>query len=544
MKKYANQFLIMLCLLSATRLVSVAQVASVDSLETTFLNWHNQDVELDRVPGIATERVYRELLVNRKPQKEIVVAIIDSGIDIYHEDLEGKIWMNKDEIADNGQDDDGNGYVDDIYGWNFIGNKDGENIQFENFEYTRLYKRYNDRFENVLSSSDLAEEHRDEYRTYKKSKDLYIKNLSKYQKEKEGISMFEEIFQTAKDIVKSETGVNPSSIKDLKSIRTKSKRTSSAISFLIEKYKMGLTEDKLNEYKSHNEECLTKHLNTDFNPREIIGDDPFDIADVNYGNNNVKGPRADHGTFVAGLVAANRNNGIGINGIADHVKVMALRTIPKGDEYDKDVALAIRYAVDNGADIINMSFGKQLSPNKEFVDEAIRYAESKNILMVHASGNSGINVDKESRFPSDACTDGYEVKPWLNVGASTKYKTVSIAAEFSNYGKNNVDLFAPGKDIISLEPENKYSMNDGTSWSSPIVAGVAALVWSHYPELSATQLKEILLKSSYKVQKPKVYVPAEDVEKRDKAKFNQLSVSGGIVNAYRAFKLAEKTTSK
>lgn len=516
-----------------------AQVNSVDSLDANLLNWYNQDMELDRVPGISTERVYKEVLSNKEFKKTIIVAIIDSGVDIHHEDLEGKIWLNRGEIAGNKLDDDNNGYIDDVHGWNFIGNDKGENIQLENFEYTRIYKKYNSKFASISSNSEISKEEEKLYVTYRKSKELYEKNLIKYKKEQEGISMFEEIFLAAKEIINTETGVNPVTLKDLKSIKTKDKKTSQAISFLIDKYKMGLTEEKISEYKNHTEECIDKHLNLEFNPRDIIGDNPFDINDVKYGNNDVKGPRSDHGTSVAGVIAANRNNGIGINGVTQNVKLMILRTVPQGDEYDKDVALAIKYAADNGADIINMSFGKEMSPNKEFVDEAIRYAASKNILMINSSGNSALDVDEIDMYPTDRLTDGTIVESWVNVGASTKYKTSSIAAEFSNYGAKNVDIFAPGKDIISLEPENLYGMSDGTSLSSPIVTGVAALVWSYYPELSAVQLKEVLLNSSKKFKKGKVLIPDIESEKRAKGKFNRLSVSGGIVNAYDALKMAE-----
>ncbi len=530
------------CLIIST---ASAQVSSIDSVDQKLVNWYNKDLKNDKIAGVSTEKAYRELIQNTPAEtKTIVVAIIDSGVDIEHEDLQGKIWINEGEIAGNQIDDDGNGYIDDIHGWNFIGNKNGENIHLENFEYTRVYRKYNERFQNVSSTDELDEADLEVFATYKKSKYLYEKNLSKYKQEEEGISMFEEIFHTAKEIIKTETGLSPTSVKELKSIRTKSKRTSKAISFLIDKYKMGLTEDKLAAYKSHNYECLNMHLNVDFTPREIIGDNPADIRDAQYGNNDVVGPRADHGTSVAGVVAANRQNGIGIDGIAENVKLMILRTIPKGDEYDKDVALAIRYAADNGAHIINMSFGKEMSPNKEFVDSAIQYAESKNILMVHASGNSGINVDVEPRFPSDICNDGKIVSSWLDIGASTLEHSSDIVASFSNYGKKQVDLFAPGKDIVSLEPGNQYSVNDGTSLASPIVSGVAALVWSHYPSLTANELKQILMQSAYKVRKPKVLLPDGESEKREKGKFAQLSVSGGIVNAYEAMLLAKKMTEK
>ena len=520
-----------------------AQVDSPDKLEQEFLNWYNLDPEKDHVPGTGADRVYSEILPNHSAKKTIIVAVIDSGVDVDHEDLEGKIWVNEREVANNGVDDDGNGYIDDIYGWNFIGNKKGENVELETYEYTRVYKKYNSKFKKLSEQVELSPDEKQSYKVYEKGKALYEKNLNKHLKEKDGITRFEEIFKTTKEIIDEELGYVPATIVELKAVKTESWRAEKAIDFLIERHKMGFTEEKLAKYKTHNEECLNVHLNVDINPREIIGDNPFDIKDVDYGNNNVVGPRANHGTSVAGVIAANRNNEVGINGIAENVKIMVLRAVPKGDEYDKDIALAIRYAADNGANIINMSFGKEISPNKEFVDEAVKYAESKNILMVHASGNNGADVDEHPRFPNDKLYGTEEVISWLEVGANTKYFNSELPADFSNYGRKTVDIFAPGADVISLDPDNKYDINDGTSLASPIVSGVAALVWSHYPDLSARELKEVLLNSVTKVKRPKVITPSDDSAKPSKTKFAHLSSSGGIVNAYQAMKLAESLSN-
>jgi len=214
---------------------------------------------------------------------------------------------------------------------------------------------------------------------------------------------------------------------------------------------------------------------------------------------------------------------------------MCLRSTPNGDERDKDVALAIRYAVDNGAEIINMSFGKAISPQKNFVDEAVKYAEQKDVLLVHGSGNSGLNIDVEEVYPSDRYLNGTEATNWINVGASSTGTDDAIAAAFSNYGKKHVDLFAPGENIISTDSSSTYSMNDGTSLSAPVVSGIAAMILSYFPDLTSQQLITILLESSRKIEK-KVVRPGQ--EKKKMVKFNALSRSGGIVNAFEAMRFA------
>lgn len=494
-----------------------AQKSSVDKFDTKFVNWQNRDPEIDKVMGTGVDRVYKELLKDRAPKKMVTVAVIDSGVDIDHEDLQGRIWTNEDEIPNNNIDDDHNGYVDDVHGWNFIGNKSGENISYENFEYTRIYKS-------------------GEGPLYEKAKKLYEAELNKRNSEKNDLAKFEEIYFKAKSIIKTKTGVDVNSLKDLDGITDQDPQVLSAKRFLSSRYERGFEEKILSGLKQNNSDYLNKFLNPEFNPRAIVGDDPLNINDVAYGNGDVKGKRSDHGTSVTGVIAAMRDNNIGINGIATNVKIMCLRSTPRGDERDKDVALAIKYAVDNGADIINMSFGKALSPQKEFVDQAVKMAESKGVLIVHSAGNNGQNIDEEESYPSDRYLDGSKATNWITVGASGLTDDETVAARFSNYGQKHVDLFAPGKDIVSTDSTNTYNKNDGTSLAGPMVTGVAALVLSYYPDLKPQQLIRILIESCTKIER-KVLLPGQSGEDSKKVKFATLSVSGGVVNAYKAMKL-------
>jgi subtilisin family serine protease len=309
---------------------------------------------------------------------------------------------------------------------------------------------------------------------------------------------------------------------------------------LKDRYEKGFTEEDLDEYIAHVNDYLEFHLNKDFTPRIIVGDNPYDLSDRGYGNPDVKGPDSRHGTGVASVIAANRGEGIGIDGIADLVEIMVIRSTPNGDERDKDVALAIMYAVDNGARIINMSFGKDFSPQKEFVDQAVKYAEEKGVLLVHAAGNDGANIDIVGNFPSATYSNNIKASNWIEVGANAKFADKELATSFSNYGGNNVDIFAPGHDIIAADTSNTYSTNSGTSLAAPVVTGVAALLMSAYPDLSPQEIKDILMVSSHQPKKPrKVYLPGDN-EKKQKVKFKELSQSGGIINAYEAMVEAER----
>jgi len=327
-------------------------------------------------------------------------------------------------------------------------------------------------------------------------------------------------------------------MENLSALKSEDPDITKAINF--QKYAIAnqITPSAIKEAYEHFEKAIKYGINTEFNPREsIIGDDPTVIDGKVYGSNNVGGQGSSHGTHVAGLVGALRNNGIGMNGVANNVKLMIIRAVPDGDERDKDVALAIRYAVDNGAKIINMSFGKSYSPEKYLVDEAVKYADEKGVLLVHAAGNDNNDLDIAENYPSPNYLDGGRAVNWLTVGASAMEKNENLPASFSNYGKKEVDIFSPGHMVYSTVLNGEYQLNSGTSMAAPVCSGVAALVWSYYPDFTATQIKDILMKSVNNQKKLKVIVPGTENTKK---KFSELCVTGGVVNAYNALKLAEK----
>ena len=510
------------------------------SVDEKLINWYNKDLSTDQVYGISTERAYNEIL-KKKQSKTVIVAILDSGVDIEHEDLKGKIWVNEDEIAGNGIDDDGNGYIDDIHGWNFLGNPNGENVEHETLEITRLYRKYKKQFDGK-NASEIAPGDMAAYNEYKKIKPIFEEKFKQAREEYMSLKSFGENYQLADRVLREQIGKEDYSIDDVRAIESNDATVLAAQAFMLNLMQNGFTKKEFETYKEYIDAQYNYHYNVKYNPRTIIGDDPEDMRDSNYGNNDVEGAHADHGTHVAGIVAAVRGNNLGMDGIANDVKIMAVRVVPDGDERDKDVANAIRYAVDNGAQIINMSFGKSYSPNKDVVDEAIRYAESKGVLLIHGAGNDASNVDVTDNFPTNYYSNASQpASNWITVGATSKEDNEKFVAVFSNYGRKKVDVFAPGVDIYSLKPESEYEVNSGTSMASPIVAGLAALLKSYYPQLSAEQIKNIILESSDK-PKFKVYMPTEG-GKAKKTKFKKLSVTGGVVNAYKAVLMAEELTA-
>ncbi len=511
---------------------------TIDSLDVNCLNWYNLDPSSDKVIGVSVNRAYNELLVNKTPKKKIIIAVIDAGVDIYHEDLEDKIWINKNEIADNGIDDDHNGYIDDIHGWNFIGSINGDNIAYENHEYVRIVASFQSAFDSVETEADVDSKELANYRLYRKCKVYYDTEYQSNIDAKEQIENFTNNIDSLINVLEIYTKTLDPTAEQIAAIQTKNKAHKASKKYLQKLYKSGFSSAYIDEYLEYIDNNLNIYLNLDLNARDIIGDDVNDIEDSFYGNSNVKGPISDHGSFVAGIIAATRNNNIGIDGIANSVEIMVLRTVPDGDEYDKDVALAIKYAVDNGADIINMSFGKDYSPNKYMVDQAVKYAQEKGVLMVHAAGNESNNNDITLTYPDRLMGNKSDIDNWIAVGASAKDDDKYLAGSFSNYGKTTVELFAPGVDVISLYPENKYNIASGTSMACPVVAGVAALVWSYYPELTVTELKGVLLASATTYTR-KVVMPSDGMQKEMKVKFNTLSITGGVVNAYKAIELAE-----
>ena len=507
-------------------------------------NWFNLSPVKDAVEGVGTEEAYN---IFGAPKEEVIVAVIDSGVDVNHEDLQGKVWTNPGEIADNGIDDDGNGYIDDVFGWNFIGNEKGMasirpsnalngytlvkgdpslQVDADTLEMTREVVRLK-KLESELTSIG--------YHLSPEEKKLLIKltaEVEENRKKAQGnygyVKQLLANYNAFVSVLKT-AGLKEVSVEAVNAIVTTTDEQAKAKEGLLDYLARGDDEATLKDYYGYYEAGALYHYNTDSDTRaEIVKDDYANNDEKVYGNNDVIGPDSSHGTHVSGIIAAARDNGIGMNGVASNVKIMAVRCVPNGDERDKDVANSIYYAVDNGAKIINMSFGKAYSPYKGIVDKAVKYAESKGVLLVHAAGNSAQDNDTASNFPNDK-VGSKTAKNWVEVGASAYMKGPSLAADFSNFGKVNVDVFAPGKNIHATFPDNSYSTISGTSMASPVVAGVAAAILGHFPEMKAQDLKEALSATTTRY-------PALMVNKRGVGSvyFSALSVTGGVVNLYSA----------
>jgi cell wall-associated protease len=522
--------------------LSVSSFAQLALTEKKPNDWFLRDPEQDSLQGVSAERAY-ETLLKGKPSRPVIVAVIDSGIDIDHEDLKSVIWVNEKEIPGNGLDDDKNGYIDDVYGWNFIGGKEG-NVDADTYELTREYIRLKQKYEGV-EASKVSKKQKAEYEQYVKLKEKYVALKEKNEQQYKLYSGIYRNMSFSIDTLKVLMKVDKITAEELKKFETNDPTLLFAKGFLLAMYRNMGEEEEIESYVAELKEAVDYYevivkygYNEDFDSRMIVGDDINNLSERNYGNNDVKGPDPRHGTHVAGIIAADRKNEIGIKGIADNVKIMVVRAVPNGDERDKDVANAIMYAVDNGAQIINMSFGKSFSPQKAAVDKAVRYAEQKGVLLIHAAGNDGENIDVENNFPTRFYLDGKEAKNWIEVGASAWGSDDDFVGSFSNYGKKGVSLFAPGVEIYSTVPGNKYENESGTSMASPTAAGVAALLMSYFPELTAVQVRDILMKSTRKFDNLKVQKPGGG-----KTEFSQLSASGGLINAYEAVKMAQSINS-
>lgn len=485
-----------------------------DLSEIEEQNWSHLDLIKDTIPGMSVNKAYEEIIKKRKGQT-VIVAVIDSGIDVDHEDLNNVIWVNKGEIPHNGKDDDNNGYVDDVHGWNFLGDTENEQL-----EYVRLLASEDT---NNVRYAEALVEYEKEYKKTIVNKNLYEQILQQLSISDNAITKY-----LLKDTYTK---------KELNAIKTEDQALQQHVEIINQIFSFGfdtITDAKkeLNDAVKHFTESLNFNLNKDFKGRKT-GDNINDITDRGYGNGNVNPIALNeiHGTHVAGIIAAERNNGKGVNGIANNVKIMALRTVPNGDEYDKDITLAIHYAVDNGAKIINMSFGKYYSPHSDWVKSAIVYAGKHDVLIVHGAGNESIDLDKKTNYPNDQINNDSEISnTFLNVGATGPKYGSNLVADYSNFGKSNVDVFAPGSKIYSTIPGNKYKFVRGTSMAAPAVTGIAALIRSYYPNLSAAQVKQIIMESGLAL-KTKVIVAGDPNNVKP---FESLSKSAKLVNAYNA----------
>lgn len=502
-------------------------------------NWFNLDAEKDSVNGVSTEKAYAELLKDKKATT-IIVGVLDSGVDYLHEDLKDIMWTNPKEIAGNGIDDDKNGYIDDIHGWNFIGNKDGRNVEKDNLEITRVYKDLSAKYSNKAEKDLITKAEKKEFKLYQTIKADYERQLAESEAEVNQIKFIKEVIEGVGAKIKQQNGTSNITADEVKKFEPKEQKDKQGKLILLTQLNKGSSyEEVIKELDEALQSIDGSRLDVNLNTRSIVGDNYSDYNEKYYGNADCKGPGAFHGTHVAGIIAAVRKNSIGIDGVSDQVRIMSVRCVPDGDERDKDVANAIRYAVDNGAVILNMSFGKKYSPGKKVVDDAVKYAESKGVLLIHAAGNAAEDIDDIVHYPCKKFENKKVAPNFMDVGAISWKGDDELVAPFSNYGKKTVDVFAPGVEIHSTVPDlNQYKDASGTSMAAPVVTGVAAVLKSYYPSLTPKQIKKIIMKSANTTYKHKKVI--KPGTKDEMIEFKELSKTGGIVNLYKAIKLAQK----
>jgi len=496
-------------------------------------NWVIYDIINDTIPGISLNRAINTILKGKKG-KEVIVAVLDSEVDIKHKGIQDFIWKNPNEIPNNNIDDDKNGYVDDVNGWNFLGGSNGENSNFTNYSYTRILKKnlnfFNGDENKTLNKDSIA------YRIYLKAKRKYEKQVIYA---KEDIEYADMLLNSLENVTKGLTKYLKEgnqvlkSLDSLKELYPNNEELQDYILIRSNFIKHGYSQNYMNTYKVKAQERVNKLLNLKYDDREIVNDNPEDILDIKYGNKIVNGNLNlfSHGTEIVGTIVSLKNS---------NVKIMPICISPFGDEHDKDIAVAIKYAVDNGAKVINMSFGKEFSLHKEWVDEAFKYAEKHNVLIISSAGNSSYNLNNQNDYyPNDNMNNGTEISGnFLLVGGISKNLNENFLYKYSNYGNIDVDIFAPAHEIYTTVPNDKYKYDSGTSLASAVTSGVAALIYSYYPNLTAPQVKKIIMDSGLEYN-IKVNIPA----KRDKNKtipFNQLSKSGKVLNVYNALLLASK----
>lgn len=512
-----------------------AQTAAPEN-DKDLKTWYHKDYATTKVYGVNTENAYKFLESKGLKPKTVIVGVLDSGVEVDHPGLVKNMWKNPNEVPNNGKDDDGNGYIDDVYGWNFLGGKNGD-IDVDNMEVTRVVKKYKPLFEGDDSAKNKENQTKypDDFAMYMKSKDIFTK---KSEEAKQNLQLYTMINNSIPDMVKLLNGKNLTK-ETLATIKPANQQEAMAMQVLsqvsadpqvagkpaaeVETYLKAQMKEALDYFTPQAE----KGFNLDFDPRkEIVGDNYDDYSEKSYGNNHYEGPDAKHGTHVAGIIAGLANGAENQYGVASRVaKIMTVRAVPDGDERDKDVANAVRYAVDNGAKILNMSFGKPVSPGKNVVWDAFKYAESKGVLLVKAAGNENEDIAEHQYYPTNFKSQSDE-KPFINnmivVGSNTN-DVAALKSSFSNFDEKMVDVFAPGSQIYSTVPDGKYEYLQGTSMASPVVAGAAAVMLAYMPNLKPEQIIESLVKTS---------------NSNTTNGFDKLSRSAGVIDVAKAAEYA------
>ncbi len=505
------------------------------AVATSPNNWWLLDPVRDHVPGIGAERAFTELLAGRKPQRSVVVAIIDSGIDTTHADLHSFLWSNPKETP--ASDGDGDGLVGDVRGWDFIGGAGGRDVGQDTYEITRQYALLRTRFESANPDTTSAQGKAD-YRRYLKLKSEIENKRAAASAEQAQLDQMVPAVQRALTILRQALAPESLTVENVEKLQSPRTDVAMARIAFLRLAEAGISPDEVERGLDEAKNDLAYHLNPDFDPRAIVGDNYADVTQRTYGNADVVGPDPMHGTHVAGIVLGVPGNRELLADGTPAVRIMTVRVVPDGDERDKDVANGIRFAVDHGANIISMSFGKDISPYKSAVDDAVKYADAHGVLLVHAAGNDAQDLDSSPDFPNRYFDAGGQAADWLEIGASSWHTGEQLPASFSNYSKSKVDLFAPGVDIYSTLPGNKHGRLSGTSMATPVVSGVAAMLMAYFPNLTAAQVRQILLTTTTSYAGQSVARPGEGGN-GGMAKFGDLSAAGGVVNAYNAVKAAE-----
>lgn len=512
------------------RIIALSCIALSVSGQTGKGDWFNLDPNVDSVYGISVNEAYKKYSgIKLEP---VIVAVLDDGVDISHPDLKGKLWVNADEIPDNGIDDDNNGYVDDVNGWNFLGNPEGWNLVHENLEITRLYRQYKDRYAEV-NPDTLSRSEKKAYQEYKNYKVAYDSLYKKVNDKFGNYAQLAALYKGATSYMKDKLGSADSlSLNAIMAYEPEGEEDAQVKNFLLMAEKQDLRGYILSQ-EDYFDSRINYYFNLDYQPRDSVNVLSAERKGIGYGNPQVDAGDPSHGTHVAGIIGAVRNNGTGINGVAKNARIMPVRLVPDGDERDKDVALGIRYAVDNGARVINMSFGKGYSPNTQLVYDAIEYALSKDVVLIHAAGNDGENNDKVQNFPDGTLGGRKSQKGFITVAASTQLDDSTFVAVFSNYGRKSVDVLAPGFRIKSLIPGDKTKAFSGTSMAAPVISGMATVLRGAFPEASAKSIVKLIEKSVSEDKNTLVFVNGE------KQKLKKVVRYPGVPSLLNALTLGE-----
>ena len=533
------------CLLAAALLPAAAHAQTTPApAPAPLAQWHHLDPAADHAMGISTERAYALLRqLGRRPMgPPLVVAVIDGGVDTTHADLRRVLWHNPGEVPGNGLDDEHDGYADDVYGWNFMGGPQGYNVFHNQTEETRLVARLRPVYAGKTRATVPAAQQA-EFHLYEQASKRYTAKQAEAQDDYAFLTDLLPKEEARMAALKKALGVAvlDSALLHHPPTTDTAVVRQAALAYRRVRRRHSPNSDSLmsglRTYIGHLKDRLDYGYNLAYNPQPPVGDHPADLRERLYGNANVLADERyhgnEHGTHCAGIIGADRTNELGVRGVADHVRILSVRAVPDGDERDKDVANAIRYAVDHGAKVISMSFGKYLSPEKAAVDEAMRYADLHGVLLVHAAGNDYLNLDSTAQYPSGRFLGGQRIPNLLTVGASSRTNDRQLPASFSNYGRQSVDVFAPGVDILSTFPSNTYQLSSGTSMATPVVAGMAAVLKTYFPQLTPADLKRIIMASAAPVH-TQVLQPGS----KELVDFATLSRAGGVANLYEAVRLA------